>query len=68
MNNVITKELINRGYTYSQYKNLIDNLLNEGRTTGDDQSETKKNFTKINAHRMKRLFNTTKIIEDNEDN
>lgn len=64
MNNVITKELINRGYTYSQYKGLINDLLNEGKTTGSDQSESKINFTKINAHRMKRLYDTTKIIEE----
>ena len=64
MGNIITKELIRKGYTYSQYKNLIDSLLDEGRTTGDDQSESKVNFTKINAHRMKRLYDTTRIIEE----
>lgn len=64
MGNIITKELIRKGYTYSQYKNLIDSLLDEGRTTGDDQSEPKVNFTKINAQRMKRLYNTTRIIEE----
>jgi hypothetical protein len=66
MGNIITKELIRKGYTYSQYKNLIDSLLDEGRTTGDDQSESKVNFTKINAHRMKRLYNTNEIIEELE--
>ncbi|MFC2093414.1 thioredoxin family protein [Bacteroidota bacterium] len=64
MGNIITKELISKGYTYSQYKTLIDSLLNADKTTGDDQSESKVNFTKINMQRMKRLHNTTKITEE----
>ena len=64
MKSIITKEIISKGYTYTQYINLINNLLNEGRTTGNDQSEIKINFTNINAHRMKRLYNTTRIIDE----
>ncbi len=64
MNNIITKEIIDKGCTYSQYRKLIDDLLKESKTTGDNHSEKMINFTKINVQRMKRLDNTTSINEE----
>jgi hypothetical protein len=64
MTTIITKELLEKGYTYIQYKNLIVNLLRENKTTGYEQSEKKIKFSKINVQRMKRLDNTTVINEE----
>jgi polyhydroxyalkanoate synthesis regulator phasin len=64
MNNIITKEIINKGCTYSQYRKLIDDLLKESETTGDNHSEKMINFTKVNVQRMKRLDKTTEINEE----
>ena len=64
MNNIITKEIIDGGCTYSQYRKLIDDLLKKNKTTGDNHSEKMINFTKINVQRMKRLDTTTSINEE----
>jgi hypothetical protein len=64
MNNIITKEIINRGYTYPQYRKLIDDLLREGKTTGNNHSESLIEYTKVNVQRMNRLDKTIDINED----
>jgi len=64
MNNIITIEIIDKGCTYSQYRKLIDDLLKESKTTGDNHSEKMVNFTKVNVQRMKRLDTTTSINEE----
>jgi len=45
-------------YTYTEYKNLIANLLVEGKTTGDNHSEAMINYTKMNQTRMNRIEKT----------
>lgn len=64
MYNTITKEIIDKGCTYSQCRKLIDDLLKESKTTGDNHSEKMINFTKVNVQRMKRLDTTTSINEE----
>ncbi|MDA9564238.1 thioredoxin family protein, partial [Flavobacteriales bacterium] len=41
--------------SYTSYRELIDNLVNQDKTTGIDQSEAMINYTKLNVHRMNRL-------------
>ncbi len=41
--------------SYTSYRELIDNLVNQHKTTGIDQSEAMINYTKLNVHRMNRL-------------
>ena len=64
MNNIITKEIIDGGDTYPQYRKLIDDLLREGKTTGNNHSESLIEYTKVNVQRMNRLDKTTDINEN----
>ncbi|MGD8427767.1 MAG: thioredoxin family protein [Balneolaceae bacterium] len=52
---VITPNTLNEGMSYREYRKLIDDLLDEGRTTGPKQSESMVGYTKMNVHRMNRL-------------
>ncbi|MEO0312254.1 MAG: hypothetical protein RIQ89_1911 [Bacteroidota bacterium] len=47
--------------TYSDFRGQIDQLLLEGKTTGDDHSEFYINYTKLNVQRMRRLDKTTVV-------
>lgn len=58
---IITPSVIEQAYTYEEYRNLIEELLDQGRTTGDDHSEAYLNYTKLNNQRMKRLDKTVSI-------
>lgn len=45
-------------YNYTEYSDLITNLLAENKTTGDNHSDAMINYTKMNQTRMKRLEKT----------
>lgn len=51
---MITKEQFESGYTYEEYRNLIDEKLALGLTTGDSTDEGYLSHTKMNVHRMNR--------------
>ncbi len=53
--NYITQELINEAFTYRQYRELIDKLLERGLTTGGKDSEEIIHYTRMNVQRMNRL-------------
>jgi Thioredoxin len=55
------KNFIEKAMSFEQYVALIDKLLAEGKTTGEDQSEDKVYFGKLNRQRMKRLEKTIKL-------
>ena len=63
MKSVITNDLIEKAYTYPQYKELVAGLIEQKKTTGNIQSEKYIAFTKLNSERVKRIEKTT-IIED----
>lgn len=52
---LITPEIINEAMNYGEYRSMIDNLLDEGKTTGTNHSEAMINYTKMNVQRMNRL-------------
>jgi len=58
--NIFVKE----GLTYEAYRNLINERLAAGKTTGADESEAMLHYTKMNVHRMGRV---DKSIELNEE-
>lgn len=64
MNNVITRDLIDKAMTYQEYKDLTAKLLSENKTTGNTQTEKYVAYTKLNAERMKRIEKTTVITEE----
>lgn len=52
---LITRERIEEAFTYRQYRELIDKLLDRGRTTSDKNSEEIIHYTRMNVQRMNRL-------------
>lgn len=55
------KNYIEKAMAFAEYIKLIDDLLLEGKTTGENQSEAMFNYGKLNRQRMKRLANTVKL-------
>lgn len=54
---VITENVIEEAMSYREYRDLIDSLLAEGKTTGPNQSEKMVEYTRMNVHRMNRIDN-----------
>ena len=48
----ITQEHIKNGMSYEAYRLLIDQLLSENKTTGDNHSESMVDYAKLNMQRM----------------
>jgi integrase len=61
---IITTELINKALDYQSYKDLIERLLKEGKSTGPNQSQELLQYSELNVHRMNRVEKTTVLIED----
>ncbi len=57
------KKYIEKSMTFAEYIKLIDDLLLDGKTTGEVQSEAMFNYGKLNRQRMHRLEKTVKISE-----
>ena len=57
------KSYVKKSMTYAEYIKLIDDLLIEGKTTGEVQSETMFGYGKLNRQRMRRLEKTVKLKE-----
>jgi hypothetical protein len=58
---VLSAEHLAAAYTYQAYRQLIDGLLAEGKTTGPEQSERLVEFTELNVQRMRRLDKTVRL-------
>jgi hypothetical protein len=58
---VLPAEQLATAYTYQAYRQLIDSLLAEGKTTGPEQSERLVEFTELNVQRMHRLDKTVRL-------
>jgi hypothetical protein len=55
------KIYIEKSMTFAEYLKLIDDLLLEGKTTGENQSEAMFGYGKLNRQRMKRLEKTVEL-------
>jgi thioredoxin-like negative regulator of GroEL len=64
MKNNLISDSINRGVSYTTYRTLIKGLLVEGKSTGNEQSETLLEYSILNDKRMDRLDKTLKISEE----
>lgn len=60
MQAVIEKSL-SRSRTYPEYRNIIAELLKEGKSTGKEQTEALRHYSELNETRMNRLEKTIKI-------
>ena len=63
MKDIIEKSLENT-YNYQEYKDLVKDLLAQGKSTGPNQSDDLTNYSLLNDRRMKRLDKTIKISEE----
>lgn len=63
-NREISSEIIEKGYSYDEYRDMIDQLLSEGKTTGENHSDSMLHFTKMNVHRMKRHDKRTDLNDE----
>ena len=52
---IISRQQIDEALSYDEYIKLIEELLSVGKTTGENHSESMLHYTKMSAHRMKRL-------------
>jgi hypothetical protein len=52
------KTAIQNGISYTEYLQLTEDLLSQGKTTGPNQSADYVHYTNLNFHRMKRLDKT----------
>lgn len=63
MKSTVAKALFN-SHSYAEYRKLVTDLLSEGKSTGNEQSESLTNYSKLNDARMNRLEKTITISED----
>jgi len=52
--NILFPDLVNPR-TYASYRALVDELVNQSRTTGNEQAPERIAYTKLNQQRMKRV-------------
>ena len=62
MENIIESSLEN-SLSYSEYRVLVSDLLAQGKSTGDNQTESYLNYSKLGNARMKRLDKTFELSE-----
>lgn len=53
-----TVEAWNAGFTYSEYRTHLEELLKNNQTTGPDQSDKMVQYAKLNMQRMRRVEKT----------
>jgi hypothetical protein len=58
---VLSPERLATAYTYSTYRQLIDNLMAEGKTTGPQQSLQLLEYAGLNVQRMQRIDKTVRV-------
>lgn len=57
-------ENLQKTYTYLEYRELIKQLLSEGKSTGENQSKEIFNFSELNEKRMARLDKTIQLSNE----
>lgn len=62
----IFKESIEKSLSYSQYRQLISELLRQNKSTGLEQSVDLIHYSKLNVSRMNRLDKTLQLKEEVE--
>lgn len=61
---IITRGTIENAFTYDEYRELIDELLKQDKTTGENHSDSMLHYTKMNVHRMRRLDKQIDLKEE----
>lgn len=61
MSQSIQQTHIDKAMSYQQFREMTDQLLADGKTSGDNHSEAMVNYTKMNMQRMKRWDKTAQL-------
>ncbi|MFT4759121.1 MAG: hypothetical protein ACI9XO_001903 [Paraglaciecola sp.] len=60
----IAKNILQNAHTYESYRQLIDTLFTQNKTTGDDHSEAMLAYTKLNLARMNKWDKRTRLTPE----
>ncbi|WP_430411508.1 thioredoxin family protein [Kordia sp.] len=60
----IIDESLQKAISYPAYRTLVKSLVEEGKSTGETQTDALSNYSMLNDKRMKRLDKTTKLTEE----
>mgnify|MGYP001028077348 CR=1 FL=1 len=63
----IIKESLQKGISFTEYKEMVSALIEDGKSTGPNQSDALLNYSKLNERRMARLHKTLKIDDVSKD-
>ncbi|SES72453.1 thioredoxin family protein [Hymenobacter actinosclerus] len=61
---VLSAERLAAAYTYAQYRQLIEERMAQGLTTGEDQSPELTAYARLNIQRMQRLDKKTELLPE----
>ncbi|MBF9223907.1 thioredoxin family protein [Hymenobacter ruricola] len=61
---VLTAECLNRAYSYAAYRQLLDELMADNRTTGTTQTDQIIQYARLNLQRMQRLDKTIQLLPE----
>lgn len=61
---LISSEIIDQALNYEEYRRMIDNLLEQDKTTGSNHSDAMVRYTRMNVQRMNRLDKQIKLSDD----
>ncbi|SFQ28689.1 thioredoxin family protein [Hymenobacter arizonensis] len=61
---VIAADQLNRAYSYAGYRQLIDELMMQSRTTGTTQTEQLVQYARLNIKRMQRVDKTIQLLPE----
>jgi hypothetical protein len=64
MSTIAFQSYLDKSISFPQYRNLINKLLAEGKTTGTNHSEDFINYTQLNVQRMERQDKTVALNDD----
>lgn len=60
----IIADALNNSLSYQQYRTLVSELIADGKSTGNTQSDDLLHYSQLNETRMNRLEKTIKITEE----
>lgn len=63
----LDRKYLSNAMDYPGYRKLVDDLLQEGKVTGPQQSESLAHYTKLNVQRMQRIDKTVKLLPEVSD-
>lgn len=62
--NELTEKHLHSSLNYKGYRNLVDSLLEQNKTTGSNHSDKMLEYSRLNVHRMSRIDQTTKLTPE----